>query len=200
MCIRDSYDLFLVALGPAVLAGLWLLFRTTRWGLLVRAATEDREMVAALGVRQAGLFTSVLFLGAALAGLGGAIQLPREAVNLGMDLNIIAEAFVVVVVGGMGSILGAYLAALLIAQLGAFGILIFPKVTLVLLFLVMAVVLVLRPQGLLGRPERISVYDSHQNAFFAMTPIGFNWLPGQVYGFLEKRLATTSDADSVAAQ
>ncbi|MDH3472327.1 MAG: ABC transporter permease [Rhodospirillales bacterium] len=154
-----EYDLVLIALGPAVLALLWLLFHGTRWGLLVRAATEDREMVGALGVRQKLLFTSVVFLGAALAGLGGAIQLPREAANLGMDLNIIAEAFVVVVVGGMGSILGAFLAALLIAELGAFGILIFPKVTLVLLFLVMAVVLVLRPQGLLGRRETLAEAD-----------------------------------------
>ena len=151
-----EYDLFLIALGPAVLGLLWLLFRATRWGLLVRAATEDRDMVAALGVPQKLLFTSVLFLGAALAGLGGAVQLPREAANLGMDLGIIAEAFVVVVVGGMGSLLGAFLAALLIAQLSAFGILIFPKITLVLLFLVMAVVLVLRPQGLLGRPESLA--------------------------------------------
>ena len=148
-----EYDLFLIAVGPLVLVSLLLLFRKTRWGILVRAATEDREMVAALGVDQRWLFTSVLFLGAALAGLGGALQLPRDAVNLGMDLNIIAEAFVVVVVGGMGSLTGAFLAALLIGQLHAFGILILPEITLVLLFLVMAVVLVLRPYGLLGRPE-----------------------------------------------
>jgi branched-chain amino acid transport system permease protein len=146
------YELFLIAVGPVVLAALWLLFHRTRWGTLVRAATQDREMVAALGVDQARLFTSVFFLGAVLAGLGGALQLPRESVNLHMDLQVIAEAFVVVVVGGMGSVAGAFLAALLIAQLGAFGILIFPKITLVLVFLVMAVVLVIRPYGLLGRP------------------------------------------------
>ncbi|MGH6946719.1 MAG: ABC transporter permease [Kiloniellales bacterium] len=147
------YDLFLIALGPAVLGLLWLLFHRSRWGILVRAATEDREMVAALGIDQRLLFTGVLFLGAALAGLGGALQLPRQAASLGMDLNIIAEVFVVVVVGGMGSLPGAYLAAVLIGELGAFGILIFPEITLVLLFLVMAAVLALRPQGLLGRPE-----------------------------------------------
>jgi len=146
------YEAFLIAVGPVVLAGLWLLFHRTRWGTLVRAATQDREMVAALGVDQSRLFTSVFFLGAVLAGLGGALQLPRASVNLGMDFQIIAEAFVVVVVGGMGSVAGAFLAALLIAQLGAFGILIFPKITLVLVFLVMAVVLVVRPYGLLGKP------------------------------------------------
>ena len=102
-------------------------------------------MVGALGVRSASLFTAVFFLGACLAGLGGAVQLPREAVNLHMDLNTVTEAFVVVVVGGMGSIAGAFLAACLIAELNAFGILVFPQITLVLMFLVMAVVLVLRP-------------------------------------------------------
>lgn len=148
-----SYDLAVIAFGPAVLAALWFLFYRTRWGTLVRAATEDREMAGALGVKGSRLFTGVFFLGAALAGLGGALQLPREAANLNMDLDIIVEAFVVVVVGGMGSILGAFLAAVLIGELQSFGILVFPQITLVLIFLVMAVVLVVRPWGLLGRPE-----------------------------------------------
>ena len=148
-----EYDLALIALGPAVLCGLWLLFNRTRWGLLVRAATEDREMAAALGVNRKVLFTGVFFLGAALAGLGGALQVPRQAASLNMDLGIIVEAFVVVVVGGMGSIVGAFLAAVLVSALLAFGIVIFPKITLVLLFAVMAVVLVLRPWGLLGQPD-----------------------------------------------
>ncbi len=146
-----EFDLLMIVLGPAVLAGLWILFHRTRWGTLVRAATLDREMVAALGVNQTWLFTSVFFVGAFLAGLGGALRLPRDAANLHMDLNIIAEAFVVVVVGGMGSVPGAFLAAILIGELHAFGIVLFPKITLVLIFLVMAVVLVARPYGLLGR-------------------------------------------------
>ena len=148
-----EYDLALIVLGPAVLGALWLLFNHTRWGTLVRAATQDREMVGALGVNQSWLFTAVFFLGAFLAGLGGAVQVPREAVSLLMDLNIIVEAFVIVVVGGMGSITGAFLAAVVISQLNAFGILVFPQITLVLFFLVMAVVLVLRPWGLLGKPQ-----------------------------------------------
>ena len=147
------YDLALILLGFLVLGGLLLLFHKTRWGALVRAATEDREMLGALGVNQAWLFTGVFFLGAFLAGLGGAAQLPKGGADLLMDLNIIAEAFVVVVVGGMGSVLGAFLAALLIAELNAFGVLVLPEATLVLMFLVMAVVLILRPQGLLGRPQ-----------------------------------------------
>lgn len=146
------YELFLIAVGPVVLGLLLLLFHRTRWGTLVRAATQDREMVGALGVNQRMLFTSVFFLGAFLAGLAGALQLPRESVNLHMDLAVIAEVFVVVVVGGLGSLVGAALAALLIGELHAFGILVFPKITLVLVFLVMAVVLVVRPHGLMGKP------------------------------------------------
>jgi branched-chain amino acid transport system permease protein len=162
-----SYDLFLIAVGPVVLAALWLLLTRTRWGTLVRAATQDREMVSALGVNQVWLFTSVFALGAMLAGLGGALQLPREPANLDMDLLTIGSAFVVVVVGGMGSIPGAYVSALLIAELKAiciwlglvevFGISIsFSKLTLVVEFLVMAVVLVVRPWGLMGRPQAVS--------------------------------------------
>src|ERR687898_1830176 len=148
-----SYELVLIAAGPIVLGLVWLLLKRTRFGILVRAATQDRDMVASLGVNQAMLFTGTLFLGAFLAGLGGALQIPRVAANTGMDLSIIAEAFVVTVIGGMGSIPGAFLASLLIGQLQAFGILIFPKITLVLVFLLMAVVLVIRPYCLFGRPQ-----------------------------------------------
>jgi branched-chain amino acid transport system permease protein len=151
-----SYDLLLIAVGPAVLAFLWLLFHGTRWGACVRAATQDRDMVAALGVNQSWLFTAVFFLGSFLAGLGGALELPRASANLQMDMTAIVEAFVIVVIGGMGSIAGAYAAAVLVAVLQAFGIVAFPKVTLVLLFLVMAVVLALRPYGLFGRPQDAS--------------------------------------------
>jgi branched-chain amino acid transport system permease protein len=147
------YELFLIAMGPLVLGLIWLTMHKTRFGVLVRAATQDREMVAALGVNQALLFTGTLFLGAALAGLAGALQTPKLAANPQMDISVIAEAFVVTVVGGMGSVTGAFLSALIIAELQAFGILVFPKVTLVLVFLLMALVLVARPWGLLGRPE-----------------------------------------------
>ncbi len=148
-----AYELFLIFAGPAVLALLWLLMHRTRFGVLIRAATRDREMVGALGVNQALLFTGTLFLGAFLAGLGGALQIPRVSASSQMDLAIITEVFVVTVIGGMGSVTGAFLAALLIGQLQAFGVLVFPKITLVLVFLLMAAVLVVKPWGLLGRPE-----------------------------------------------
>ena len=148
-----SYDLFLIALCPVVLGGLWLLFQRTRWGVLVRAATQDRDMVAALGVNQKWLFTSVFALGVFLAALGGALQIPRDAVHHALDLRIIVDVFVVVVIGGLGSIIGAFVAAVLVSELNAFGILIFPKISIILVFLVMAVVLIVRPWGLFGKPE-----------------------------------------------
>ncbi|HEY6383874.1 MAG TPA: branched-chain amino acid ABC transporter permease, partial [Pseudolabrys sp.] len=114
-----TYDLFLIVAGPAVLLVLHFALARTRFGRLVRAATQDREMVSALGVNQAVLFTSVFALGAALAGLGGALQVAREPANLATDLVAIGDAFVVVVVGGMGSITGAYLAAVIIAEVKA---------------------------------------------------------------------------------
>ncbi len=157
-----SYDLFLIGVAPAVLGLLWLALKRTRWGLLVRAATQDRDMAAALGVNQARLFTSVFALGTALAGLGGALQLPREPAHLGLDLLTIGDAFVVVVIGGLGSIPGAYVAALLLGLIKALCIGLgtvdfggwsfsFSKLTLVAEFVLMALVLVLRPWGLLGR-------------------------------------------------
>jgi branched-chain amino acid transport system permease protein len=148
-----SYDLFLIVLGPAVLGLLWLVFQRTRWGVLVRAATQDRDMVAALGVNQKWLFTSVFALGVFLAALAGALQIPRDAVHHAMDLRIIVDVFVVVVIGGLGSVVGAFVAAVLVSELNAFGILVFPKISIILVFLVMAVVLIVRPWGLLGKAE-----------------------------------------------
>jgi branched-chain amino acid transport system permease protein len=159
-----TYDVLMIFVGPLVLLGLWLLMKKTRFGVLIRAATQDREMVSALGVNQRWLFTGVFALGSALAALGGALQMPREPANAGLDLTAIGDAFVVVVVGGMGSIPGAYLAALIIAVTKAFcyGLgtveiggmsFSFSKFTLVVEFLIMAVVLVWRPWGLLGSAQ-----------------------------------------------
>ncbi len=167
-----AYELFLIVAGPGVLGLLYLLMQKTRFGVLVRAATQDREMVGALGVNQALLFTGTLFLGAFLAGLGGALQIPKSAANGQMDISILSETFVVTVIGGMGSIPGAFLASLIIGQLQAFGILIFPKITLILVFLLMAVVLVLRPQGLLGRPESPSSRTPPPEGFVLLKPPG----------------------------
>jgi len=159
-----QYDLFLVAVGPLVLALLTWLITRTRFGVMIRAASENRVLTAALGIDQSKLYTAVFALGALLAGWAGALQLPREPANLGMDLAIIADAFVVTVVGGLGSIPGAFLAALVIGLTKALCIALgtvtvgevtfaFPKLTLVAEFVVMAIVLALRPHGLLGTPS-----------------------------------------------
>ena len=155
-----TYDLALIVLGPAVALALWALFYRTRYGILIRAATLDREMVAVLGVDQARLFTSVFVLGSFLAGLAGALQVPRQALTNVMDTTIITEAFVVVVVGGMGSVFGALLSAALIGVIDAFGVLALPRASLVLIFVVMAVVLIVRPWGLLGRPAALEGAES----------------------------------------
>ena len=147
-----QYSLFVLVVGPAVFALLWWLLKRTRWGVWIRASSQDREMAGALGLNEPWLFTSVFALGAFLAGLAGALQIPRETVNLQMDLSILVEAFVVVVVGGLGSVTGALWAAFLIGLLHAFGTWWLPQSTLVLIFVVMAAVLIVRPYGLLGRP------------------------------------------------
>lgn len=145
-------------------------------------------MVAALGVNQTILFTSVFALGASLAGLGGALQLPREPASLSMDMTAIGDAFVVVVVGGMGSIPGAFVAALLIAEVKAlcialgewqtpFGFAIaFPKFTLVAEFAVMAIVLILRPWGLFGRPDVSIRPEEKSGSSLASAPRNTIWI------------------------
>lgn len=147
-----TYNLFVLAVGPLVALGLWLLLRRTQFGRLVRAAANDREMVGVVGVNVTGLFTGVFMLGAWLGGLGGGLAVPIGAIYPGMDVEIIVESFIVVVVGGMGSLGGTLLGALIIGQLNAFGILFFPRFAIVFVYILMAVVLVIRPWGLLGRP------------------------------------------------
>lgn len=159
-----EYDLLLIVLGPLILVTVWALLRFSRFGLYVRAATYDREMLSALGVNQAWLFTAVFTLGCFLAALAAGLELPREPASLSIDLNLIGDVFAVVVIGGMGSIPGAFLAALLISEIKAiciwlgtqtlFGLTIeFSQLTLVMQFVLMALVLIFRPWGLLGKAQ-----------------------------------------------
>ena len=177
-----QYTLFLLAIGPLVLALLWFVFRRTRWGIYVRAATQDGEMAGALGVNRTWLFTSVFALGSFLAGLAGALQIPRESVNLQMDLGVIVEAFVVVVVGGLGSIGGAALASILIGLLHAFGVWLLPQSALVLAFAAMAIVLIVRPFGLLGRADVVTHAPALVHAPFLPAPRALRWLAWAVLG------------------
>jgi branched-chain amino acid transport system permease protein len=196
-----SYDLFLIALGPIVLGGLWLLFHRSRFGVLVRAATQDREMVASLGVNQKWLFTGVFALGVFLAALGGALQLPRDAVNHGMDLRVIVDVFVVVVIGGLGSTGGAFVAAIIVSLLNSFGILILPKISLVLAFLVMAAVLSVRPWGLFGqKPAPARAMVSRARLWRALDARGW-WAAAVIAGALAAAPLALSDyALGVAAE
>ena len=148
-----TYRLFLIGAGIAVALGLWWVLHKTRWGIFVRAATMDRAMLGALGVNTRVLFTTVFALGAALAGLGGALAAPVVSIGPGLHVQVIIDAFVVVVIGGMGSVMGAFVASLLVGLVNAFGILAFPGLSVVLTFALMAVVLIVRPWGLFGNPE-----------------------------------------------
>ena len=151
--VFPTYRLFLIAVGVVVAIGLWLLLHKTRWGKFIRAATDDRAMLGALGVNTRWLYTSVFALGTALSGLGGALAAPVFSVGPGLHVQVIIDAFVVVVIGGMGSVLGALVASLLVGLINAFGILVFPGWSMVLTFLCMAVVLIVRPWGLFGSAE-----------------------------------------------
>ena len=148
------YIIFLIVIAGLIGAGLWLLLYRTKLGRTIRAVVYDRHMVSALGIDVPRMYSFVFALGCWLAGLAGGLMAPMGSITLGMDVEIIVECFVVVVVGGMGSILGALLGALLIGEIYAFGILIVPRAALAVLFFVMTVVLIVRPWGLLGTPEK----------------------------------------------
>jgi branched-chain amino acid transport system permease protein len=134
-----TYDLAVLALGPAVALGLWGVLHHTRWGVLVRAAASDREMAGALGVNQAWLFTGVFVVGSWLAGVAGALQVARQPLTTVMDAAIIVEAFVVVVIGGMGNVFGAFLGAVLLGVLQSLGILWLPREFHSVVFVLMAI-------------------------------------------------------------
>ena len=148
-----QYLLFLCVLGPVVAALMWLILAKTRWGRLVRAATQDREMLAALGVNVPLVYTSVFVAGSVLAGVGGALAAPRAALTPGMDATIIVECFIVVIIGGLGSLWGSFLGALILGFVIVFGAVLVPEAEIVLPYLLMLVLLLWRPRGLFGRPE-----------------------------------------------
>ena len=139
------YNLLILLLGPAIALTVWFVLQRTRVGRFIRAAALDRETLGALGVNVDALYT---FLG----GLGGALISPMRATTPGMDTEIIVEAFVVVVIGGLGSFWGTFLGAIVYGQVLSFGILFFPRFSIFAVFALMAGVLIIRPWGLLGRP------------------------------------------------
>jgi len=144
------YRFFILLFAFLVLATLGYVFLKTRLGMIIRAAVTDTQMVSALGINVPRLFLQVFSGGAALAGLAGVIAGPFLSTYPGMGLDMMVDLFVVVVVGGFGSLLGAFLASLMIGELQSFGVLFIPQLALVFQFLLMAAVLIIRPTGLFG--------------------------------------------------
>jgi branched-chain amino acid transport system permease protein len=148
-----KYRLFLCVVGVVAAIGLWFLFQRTRWGRIIRAATQDREMLSSLGVNVPLVYLLVFTGGAALAGISGALAAPALALKSGMDADIIVQCFIVVIIGGLGSLWGAFVAAILIGQLRALGVVFFPDWEIVLIYLLMITVLMFRPWGLFGKKQ-----------------------------------------------
>lgn len=148
------YQIFLISLAAAVAVGLWTTMYRTGFGRTIRAALADPELLGLAGVNVPLLFTSVFALGAVLAGLGGAAIAPYHSVGLGIDVDILVEAFAVTIIGGLGSLGGALLGAVIVGLVESFGIYWAPKFSLAFIFIVMAAVLAVRPSGLFGEPER----------------------------------------------
>jgi branched-chain amino acid transport system permease protein len=150
------YRLFLIAATAAVVLGLWLLIEKTRYGLIIRAGSRDPEIVKVLGVDVAKVWLLVFGVGTAIAGLSGVLAAPTRAVNPEMGINVLAEAFVVTVVGGMGSLPGAVLAGLLVGIVFSMTSLFAPAYAELSIFVLMALVLLVRPQGFFGKAGLMS--------------------------------------------
>jgi branched-subunit amino acid ABC-type transport system permease component len=150
----DSYFVFVITVGVGVAVGLWWFLKKTKYGHIVRAAVFSREMVSALGIRIPRIYTGVFVLGVFIAGLAGAVQAPVGSITLGMDMAVIVQAFCVVVIGGFGSLLGTFVGAMIVGEVYSFSILFWPEGALVLIFVVTAFILIVRPWGLFGTPMR----------------------------------------------
>jgi len=147
-----TYNLLIMLIGPAIAVLVWLGLTRTSAGRLVRAAAFDREMLGALGANVGAIYTGMFVVSSFLAGLSGALVTPIQGIVPGMDVEIIVEAFIVVVIGGLGSFWGTFWGSVIYGQVLSFGILIFPGFSLFSVFALMAVILIARPWGLFGRP------------------------------------------------
>ncbi len=173
------YTLLVVVLAPAVALLLWYLLYKTKTGKVVRATSSDREMADALGINMSALFTLVFAFGAVLAGLGGALAGPARTVFPGVGTEVIIESFVVVVIGGLGNLWGALIGSVLIGSLETIGIIVFPEFEMSLIYLLMVVVLVVRPWGLFGRPYKVKALSGKNLAMEAqeISPVHFSVHP-----------------------
>jgi len=145
------YNLFIIFAGLAVALALWLILEKTWWGRMIRASASDREMASAIGINIPILFSTVFVFSAMLAALGGALGTPVRVVAPGIGTAMIIQAFVITVIGGLGNLKGAFVGALIVGILTSFGILLFPVFELFIIFVVMAIVLMVKPEGLFGK-------------------------------------------------
>jgi branched-subunit amino acid ABC-type transport system permease component len=143
------YSLFLLCVGPLVAIGLWFLINRTKIGKISRAAAVHREMVGAVGINVSWVFAAVFMIGCFLAGLGGSLVAPTQSITQGMDASIIIEAFLIVIMGGLGNVWGALLGSLIFGLTDSLGVLIWPQFSIVFPYAAVIVVLLLRPAGLL---------------------------------------------------
>jgi len=149
--IYPTYNLLVIAIGGVAAAALWAFVYKTKFGIILRATSQNMRMASALGVNVNRVYVQAFTLGCFMAGLGGAIVVPQQGAVLGMGVDALVLAFVVVVIGGLGSLEGALLGALMVGIVREMGIAFFPEIELAVLYLMAAVVLMVRPAGLLGR-------------------------------------------------
>jgi branched-chain amino acid transport system permease protein len=149
--LYPTYNIFVIFVGLLAAVGLWWFIYRTRFGVILRATSQDRRMAAALGINVGRVYVQAFAIGCFMAGLGGAVVVPAQAAVLGMGIDALVLAFVVVVIGGLGSLEGAFIGALIVSLVRTAGIQFFAEIELAVLYLIAAAVLMVRPTGLLGR-------------------------------------------------
>ena len=148
--VYPGYYLVVIGIGALAALALWLVIYRTKFGVLLRATSQDRRMASALGLNVGLVYVSAFAIGCFMAGLGGAIIVPSQAAVLGMGIDALVLAFVVVVIGGLGSLQGALVGALIVSFVRTAGIQFFPEIELAVLYLIAALVLLIKPTGLFG--------------------------------------------------
>jgi len=145
------YNLIVIVIGVIAAIGLWAFIYRTRFGVILRATSQNRRMASALGLNVKQVYILAFAIGCFMAGLGGAIVVPSQAAQLGIGVDALVLAFVVVVIGGLGSLEGALVGSLLVSFVRTAGIQFFPEIELAVLYLIAAVVLLIRPTGMFGK-------------------------------------------------
>ncbi len=149
--VYPGYNLFVIAVGAAAAAGLWVFVHRTKFGVILRATSQDMQMASALGADVKRVYVRAFAIGCFMAGLGGAVVMPIYGAVLGMGMDALILAFVVVVIGGLGSLEGVMIGSLIVGAIRTLGVTYFPEIELAVLYLIAAAVLLVRPAGLFGR-------------------------------------------------